>query len=208
MLGHSILFPASHGTRRFNTEFTTALHLFLSLTRPIQSTSPHPTSPRSILILSTHLRLSLPSGLFPSEFPPIIYTRSSSPPFVLHGPPISSASTYYSNYTWRRVQITKLLITRVFKFSWQGTLRWRCYDLWLQPQGRRSRFLPETLAPFDKSTPHHNSDNRERNCLSLRNHISVLSVTRSPVKLIVGHDSESFPPPFILLTRPLVSKLN
>jgi hypothetical protein len=55
-------FPAFHGTRRFNTEFTRGIHLFLSLARPIQSTSPHPTSPSSILILSTHLRLGLPSG--------------------------------------------------------------------------------------------------------------------------------------------------
>jgi hypothetical protein len=62
-------FPAFHGTRSFNTEFTRTLHLFLSLARPIQSTSPYPTSSRSILILSTHLRLSLPSGLFPSDFP-------------------------------------------------------------------------------------------------------------------------------------------
>jgi hypothetical protein len=46
-----------------------SFHLFLSLARPIQSTSPHPTSPRSILILFTHLRLCLPSGLFPSGFP-------------------------------------------------------------------------------------------------------------------------------------------
>jgi hypothetical protein len=53
-------FPAFHGTRKFNTEFTRALHLLLSRARPIQSTSPHPTSPRSILILSTHLRLGLP----------------------------------------------------------------------------------------------------------------------------------------------------
>jgi hypothetical protein len=62
-------FPAFHGTRRFNTEFTIALHLFLSWARPIQSTSPHPISPRSILILSTHLRFGLLSGLFPSGFP-------------------------------------------------------------------------------------------------------------------------------------------
>jgi hypothetical protein len=35
--------------------------------RPIQSTSPYPTSSRSILILSTHLRVGLPSGIFPSN---------------------------------------------------------------------------------------------------------------------------------------------
>jgi hypothetical protein len=43
--------------------------LFLFWLRPIKSTSPHPTSPRSILILSTHLRLGLPSGLLVSGFP-------------------------------------------------------------------------------------------------------------------------------------------
>ena len=43
--------------------------LSLSWARPIQSIYPHPSSWRSILILSTHLRLGLPSGLFLSGFP-------------------------------------------------------------------------------------------------------------------------------------------
>ena len=45
-----------------------------------QSIYPHPTSWRSILILSTHLCLGLPSGLFPSGFPTkTLYTPLSSP---------------------------------------------------------------------------------------------------------------------------------
>jgi hypothetical protein len=62
-------FPSFYGTRRFNAEFTGALHLFLSWARPIQSTSLHPNSKTSVLLLSTHLRLGLPSGLFPTGFP-------------------------------------------------------------------------------------------------------------------------------------------
>ena len=62
-------FPAFYGTRRFITSLTSVRHLSLSCASPIQSTSPHPTSWRSILILSTHLRLGHPSGLFPSGFP-------------------------------------------------------------------------------------------------------------------------------------------
>ena len=62
-------FPAFYGTRRFITALTSVRHLSLSCASPIQSTYPHPTSWRSILILSTHLRLGLLSGLFPSGFP-------------------------------------------------------------------------------------------------------------------------------------------
>ena len=62
-------FPAFHGTRRFITALTNVRHLSLSWASPIQSIYPHPTSWRSILILSTHLRLGLPSGSLPSGFP-------------------------------------------------------------------------------------------------------------------------------------------
>ena len=56
-------FPAFHRTRRFITTLTSVRHLSLSWASPIQSIYPHPTSWRSILILSTHLRLGLPSTI-------------------------------------------------------------------------------------------------------------------------------------------------
>ena len=72
-------FHAFHGTRRFITSLTSLRHPSLSWASPIQSIYPHPTSWRSILILSTHLRLGLPSGLFPSGFPTkTLYTPLSS----------------------------------------------------------------------------------------------------------------------------------
>ena len=73
-------FPVFYGTRRFITALTNLRHLSLSWASPIHSIYPHPTSWRSILILSTHLRLGLPSGLFPSGFPTkTLYTPLSSP---------------------------------------------------------------------------------------------------------------------------------
>jgi hypothetical protein len=86
-------FPAFYGTRWFSTEFTRALHLFLSWARPIQSTSLHPPSPRSILT-STHLCLGIPSGLFPSGFLTNHLHAFLFSPFVLYGPPISSSSIW------------------------------------------------------------------------------------------------------------------
>ena len=72
--------PAFHGTRKFITAFTSAGHLSLSWDRLIQSTPPHPTFWRSISILSSHLRLGLPNGLFPSGFPiKTLYTPLLSP---------------------------------------------------------------------------------------------------------------------------------
>ena len=53
------IFPAFHGTRRFITAFKSARHLSLSWASSIQSVPPHPSSWRSILILSSHLRLGV-----------------------------------------------------------------------------------------------------------------------------------------------------
>ena len=69
-------FPAFPGTRRF----ITVRHLSLSWVSPIQSIYLHPTSWRSVLILSTHLQLGLLSGLLPFGFPSkTLYTPLSSP---------------------------------------------------------------------------------------------------------------------------------
>ena len=73
-------FPAFHRTRRFITALTSVRQLSISWASPIQSIYPHSTSWRSILILSTHLCLGLPSGLLPSGFPSkTLYTHLSSP---------------------------------------------------------------------------------------------------------------------------------
>ena len=62
-------FPAFYGTRRFITAFTSALHLYLSWASSNESIPSHLTSWRSILILSSHLRLGIPSCLFSFRFP-------------------------------------------------------------------------------------------------------------------------------------------
>ena len=99
--------PAFCWTRRFITTYTSARQLSLSWASSIHSMPPHPTSWRSILILSSHLCLGLPSGLFPhqntvyaSPLPHMCYMAHSS-----H----SSRINHPNNIGWG-VQIIKLLI--------------------------------------------------------------------------------------------------
>jgi hypothetical protein len=69
--------------QRFITVFIRARHWPLSRARCIQSTVSHPVFIRYILILSSHLRLGLPSGLFPRGFPTkILYDVSSLPCYM------------------------------------------------------------------------------------------------------------------------------
>jgi hypothetical protein len=87
-------FQEFYGTRRFITVSTKALHWSLSWARSIQSIPSHPLSLRSILILSTHLRLGLPSGLFQFGFPTNIPYAFLVSTFLLHAMPRSSSLTW------------------------------------------------------------------------------------------------------------------
>jgi hypothetical protein len=59
--------PRIYGTWKFITVLSSARQLSLSWARSIQSPQPPPISWRSILILSSHLRLGLPNCLVPSR---------------------------------------------------------------------------------------------------------------------------------------------
>ena len=76
-------FSAFYGTWRFIPH--SQVPATCPYTEPDQTSPyplPHPTSWRSMLILSSHLRLDLPSGLFPSGFPtktlytPLLFTHT------------------------------------------------------------------------------------------------------------------------------------
>jgi len=62
-------FLVFYWTRRFITAFTSARHLSLSWDTAIHSMSPHHTPKRPILILSSYLRLGLPTLGSPHQKP-------------------------------------------------------------------------------------------------------------------------------------------
>ena len=105
-------FPALHGTRRFITALTSVRQLSLSRASPIQSIYPHPTSWRSSLIFSIHLRLGLPSGLLPSGFPTKTLYTPSSHPYASH-----AHYYYYYYYYYYYISIFKVLYSLRYPWS-------------------------------------------------------------------------------------------
>ena len=105
-------FPAFYGIRRFIIAFTTAHHLSLSWASSIQSMPPHPTSWRSILILSSHLRLVLLSGLFQNMYyASFIQIYRSAETWNLHVGGICINKIYRSVETWH-LQTCSICITQ------------------------------------------------------------------------------------------------
>jgi hypothetical protein len=106
---------AFHGTTVHHwIHKTSPLVPILSQTNPAQLS--HSISSRSILILSTHLRFGLPSGLFVSGF----HTNNlhaSIFSLVLHARPSHPPWFYNSDFTWRRVRVMKLLVMQLSSSS-------------------------------------------------------------------------------------------
>ena len=103
-------FPAFYGTRRFITALTNIGHLSLSWAISIQSIPLHPTSWRPILILSSHLRLGIPSGLFSHRFPYQNHMNIFPLPHTFCMPSPSHSRFYHPSSIGWEVQITVLLI--------------------------------------------------------------------------------------------------
>jgi hypothetical protein len=102
-------FPTCYGTRTYITALTRALHWSLSWGRSIHSIPLHLISLWSILILSTHLRLCLPSVSFLLAFPPLRKETCGSEPgsavyaSVPSYPPLSDHSVAVNSFVYHQV---------------------------------------------------------------------------------------------------------
>jgi len=156
--------PGFYWTRSFITAFTRPRQLSLSWVSSIQSISPHPTSWRSISILSFHLRLGLSSGLFLTVPSPPKQPRIglSSLTYVLYAHPFHSSRFDHPNNIGWGVQIMKLLIMKFSPIP--------CHPIPLRPKyspqyptlkHRQPTILPEckrpNFAPIKNNRQNYNS---------------------------------------------------
>ena len=105
--------PLIYGNRKFIAAFASARHLSLSWVSSIQSVIPHPTSWRSILLLSSHRHLGLPIGLLPQVSPPkLLYSYSCPLPHTHYVPRPSHSSRFYlpNVIGWRKQNIKLLFM--------------------------------------------------------------------------------------------------
>ena len=116
------------GTRRFLTVPTSARHLSLSWANSIQSPQLPPTSWRAILILSSHLRLGLPNGLFLTGFPIRTLCTPLHIPTLREGKVVSaclwnSLHGLTHDMPWRVCLDTPHSYVPVTYFCWNGRIK-------------------------------------------------------------------------------------
>jgi hypothetical protein len=127
--------------------FIRAHHWSLSWTRSIQSIPPHPISLKCILILSTHLHLSL-SFWLSHQYPICIPLHSHS--CYMFCP---SHSPWLDHSNWRSVQVMKLIIMQFSSTS--NLLSLHISSIQIFSSATYSETLPVYVPPLVSETMFH-----------------------------------------------------
>ena len=93
-------FHAFYGPLNFNTAFRSVRHLYISWTTTTQSLPTHTNYWKSTLILSSHLRLVIPSDLFPPGFHNKDLYAPLPSPFAQHASPITFLTLLALAHYW------------------------------------------------------------------------------------------------------------
>jgi hypothetical protein len=100
--------------------------------------------------LSTHLRLGLPSGLFPSGMPTnILHAFLFFPPFVLHAPPISFHQVVYFSLICILTSLELLLLLLLLLLLWARQRSWLRHSV---TSGKGAGSIPDEVTGFFQLT--------------------------------------------------------
>jgi hypothetical protein len=105
-----------------NTLWNPKVHYRVNKSPPLQSMPPQLISLRPALISSFHLRLGLPTSLFPSRFPTNFYMNSCSHPCMLHWSLLSSYIQWNEHFDEKTLD-TRFKRSIVFN---ENYLPWQC----------------------------------------------------------------------------------